>query len=380
MRVGVITKEWPPHIYGGAGVHVQYLVESLRREIDVAVHCFGEARTDAKNYELSTELSVLNPAFQTIMTDMDIARNLNGVDLVHSHTWYANLAGHLAKQMYGIPHVITAHSLEPDRPWKAEQLGGGYIISSWVEQMCYESADAIISVSKGMRADILRCYPSLDSKKVVTILNGIDTEKFSPKRNPSIEAKYGIGSNYALFVGRITRQKGLAHLLKAWREVPSKHALVIAAGSPDEPAVGAEVESLIAELKSKRPNIIWIKEMLPHDELVALLSGAQVFICPSIYEPLGIVNLEAMACETAVVASNVGGIPEVVIDGVTGVLVNYQNDSEKFESELSQAISKVLSDESLATKYGAEGRKRAKAEFGWDKVAKETINLYRSLI
>ena len=246
--------------------------------------------------------------------------------------------------------------------------------------MCYESAEAIISVSKGMRADILRCYPSLDSKKVVTILNGIDTEKFSPKRNPSIEAKYGIGSNYALFVGRITRQKGLAHLLKAWREVPSKYALVIAAGSPDEPAVGAEVESLIAELKSKRPNIIWIKEMLPHDELVALLSGAQVFICPSIYEPLGIVNLEAMACETAVVASNVGGIPEVVIDGVTGVLVNYQNDSEKFESELSQAISKVLSDESLATKYGAEGRKRAKAEFGWDKVAKETINLYRSLI
>ena len=382
LSIGMLTREWPPHIYGGAGVHVRELVAALSRESEVStsVHCFGIDRDDALGYQLQSPYDSINPALQSLLIDSDMASNLSQVDIAHSHTWYTNFAGYLAAKMHRIPHVITAHSLEPLRPWKAEQLGGGYIISSWVEQMCYESADAIISVSKGMRADILRCYPSLDSKKVVTILNGIDTEKFSPKRNPSIEAKYGISSNYALFVGRITRQKGLAHLLKAWREVPSKYALVIAAGSPDEPAVGAEVESLIAELKSKRPNIIWIKEMLPHDELVALLSGAQVFICPSIYEPLGIVNLEAMACETAVVASNVGGIPEVVIDGVTGVLVNYQNDSEKFESELSQAISKVLSDESLATKYGAEGRKRAKAEFGWDKVAKETINLYRSLI
>ncbi|NDC51778.1 MAG: glycogen synthase, partial [Actinobacteria bacterium] len=283
-------------------------------------------------------------------------------------------------KMHRIPHVITAHSLEPLSPWKAEQLGGGYVISSWVEKMCYEAADAIISVSDGMKADILKSYPSLNPEKIVTILNGIDTEKFSPQRNLAIEAKYGITSTYALFVGRITRQKGLAHLLRAWKEVPSNFALVLAAGSPDEPMVGAEVESLIAELKESRPNIVWIKEMLPHDELVALLSGAHVFVCPSMYEPLGIVNLEAMACETAVVASRVGGIPEVVVDGSTGILVTYGSDGKKFETELAEALTKVLSDQSLAEKYGKEGRKRAVSEFGWDKVAKRTIELYRSLI
>lgn len=382
VSVGVLTKEWPPAIYGGAGVHVKELVSALSREsgVSTSVHCFGTPREDARGYELQPPYDQINPALQSLLIDSDMALNLGNVDIAHSHTWYANFAGYLASKMHRIPHVITAHSLEPLRPWKAEQLGGGYVISSWVEKMCYEAADAIISVSDGMKADILKSYPSLNPEKIVTILNGIDTEKFSPQRNLAIEAKYGITSTYALFVGRITRQKGLAHLLRAWKEVPSNFALVLAAGSPDEPMVGAEVESLIAELKESRPNIVWIKEMLPHDELVALLSGAQVFVCPSMYEPLGIVNLEAMACETAVVASRVGGIPEVVVDGSTGILVTYGSDGKKFETELAEALTKVLSDQSLAEKYGKEGRKRAVSEFGWDKVAKLTIELYRSLI
>jgi len=382
VSVGVLTKEWPPAIYGGAGVHVKELVSALSREsgVSTSVHCFGTPREDARGYELQPPYDQINPALQSLLIDSDMALNLGNVDIAHSHTWYANFAGYLASKMHRIPHVITAHSLEPLRPWKAEQLGGGYVISSWVEKMCYEAADAIISVSDGMKADILKSYPSLNPEKIVTILNGIDTEKFSPQRNLAIEAKYGITSTYALFVGRITRQKGLAHLLRAWKEVPSNFALVLAAGSPDEPMVGAEVESLIAELKESRPNIVWIKEMLPHDELVALLSGAQVFVCPSMYEPLGIVNLEAMACETAVVASRVGGIPEVVVDGSTGILVTYGSDGKKFETELAEALTKVLSDQSLAEKYGKEGRKRAVSEFGWDKVAKRTIELYRSLI
>ena len=230
------------------------------------------------------------------------------------------------------------------------------------------------------RSDVLKCYPSLDPKKVVTIRNGIDAEKFAPKIDPQVLSKYDINSPYAIFVGRITRQKGLAHLLRAWKEVPDEYSLVLAAGSPDEPAIGAEVESLISELQKTRPNIIWIKQMLVHEELVALLSAAQLFICPSIYEPLGIVNLEAMACETAVVATRVGGIPEVVADGSTGLLVNQDGDAHKFEIELARSITAVMSDKTLAEKMGKAGRARVVAEFGWDKVAEQTVNLYRSLI
>lgn len=388
MRVGVITKEWPPHIYGGAGVHVQYLVESLRSEIDVAVHCFGEARTDAKNYELSTELSVLNPAFQTIMTDMDIARNLNGVDLVHSHTWYANLAGHLAKQMYGIPHVITAHSLEPDRPWKAEQLGGGYQISSWLERISYESADAIIAVSQGMKRDILRAYPSLNPSKIFPILNGIDTNKYTPTFNENVLTEREISGRYALFVGRITRQKGLAHLLRAWKIANPDIGLVIAAGSPDEPGIGQEIAALIKELQTDRSNIWWFEKMLPQSELITLLTHADFFICPSIYEPLGIVNLEAMACETAVLASDVGGIPEVVIDHETGELVHYPSApyrdatsrDDEFEAALASKIRHFSQHPELLEKYGKAGRRRAMTEFSWQTIASQTITLYSDLI
>lgn len=378
----MITKEWPPHIYGGAGVHVTNLVSALTSNpmISADVHCFGPKRSDASNYELSGELSKINPALQALLIDSDIASRLGGIDLAHSHTWYANLAGFLASREFGIPHVVTAHSLEPLRPWKAEQLGGGYQISSWAEQISYENAAAIIAVSDGMRADVLHAYPNVDPSKVHTIRNGVDTQRFKPETDESFLKQLGIASPYAIFVGRITRQKGLAHLLRSWRQVSPEFSLVLAAGSPDEPAIGAEVESLISELSTERGNVHWIKEMLPHKELTSLLTHARTFVCPSIYEPLGIVNLEAMACETAVVASRVGGIPEVVNDGVTGLLVDHSQDHEIFESNFAAAINTVMSDSSLAHRFGKAGRERAVVEFGWDKVATQTINLYRSVL
>jgi starch synthase len=382
VKVGMITKEWPPLIYGGAGVHVSNLVTALTEIPDIAseVHCFGPKREDAFNYELHGDLASINPALQALLIDSDIASKLAGVDIAHSHTWYANLAGYLASTMHNIPHVVTAHSLEPLRPWKAEQLGGGYQISSWAEKISYENADAIIAVSDGMRADVLAAYPHVNPDKVHTIRNGINTSKFMPERDDSLLKNLGIATPYALFVGRITRQKGLAHLLRAWHQVSPEYSLVLAAGSPDEPAIGAEVEELIAELSQERGNIHWIKEMLPHKELTSLLTHAQTFLCPSIYEPLGIVNLEAMACETAVVASRVGGIPEVVADGETGLLVDYSTEHETFATNFAAAINTVMSDSSLANRYGKAGRKRTVAEFGWDKVATQTTNLYRSVI
>lgn len=378
----MITKEWPPYIYGGAGVHVTNLVEALvdSPDLDTEVHCFGPRRLDAKGYEINEVLAQINPALQALVIDSDIAKNLSNIDIAHSHTWYANFAGYLASKMFGIPHIVTAHSLEPLRPWKAEQLGGGYQISSWAEKLAFENAAAIIAVSDGMKSDVLKAYPNVDPASIHTIRNGINTEVFRPTVDVSILDKYGISSPYAIFVGRITRQKGLAHLLRAWKMVSPEFSLVLAAGSPDEPAIGNEVESLITELSTERNNIIWIKEMLPKNELMSLLSQARVFLCPSIYEPLGIVNLEAMACETAVVASRVGGIPEVVDDGRTGLLVDYVADHQTFENNFAASITKVMSDTSFAESLGKAGRKRAIDEFGWDKVATQTINLYRSVI
>ncbi len=382
LSVAILTREWPPEIYGGAGVHVSNLVSALNasESVKCQVHCFGATRSDATGYALQPPFTDINPALQTLLIDSDMALNLKGASIAHSHTWYANFAGYLASKIYSIPHVVTAHSLEPLRPWKAEQLRGGYIISSWVEKLAYENAAAIISVSDGMKRDILNSYPDVDPKKVVTIRNGIDTERFKPKSSNAVLEKYAVTGPFAIFVGRITRQKGLAHLLRAWKQIDPKYGLVIAAGSPDEPSIGAEVEALIGVLQRERKNVIWIKEMLPHDELVTLLSAAKVFTCPSIYEPLGIVNLEAMACETAVVATAVGGIPEVVADEITGLLVKPNQNSEVFEQDFANSLSRVLSDESLAKKLGVEGRKRAVAEFGWDKVASATIDLYRRLI
>ena len=382
-RIGIVTKEWPPAVYGGAGVHVVQLTQALRAVsgIEVDVHCFGGARTDgAFGYDTPSEFSSANPALQAIATDLLIANNLHNVDVIHSHTWYANMAGHTASLLYGTPHIVSAHSLEPLRPWKAEQLGGGYQISSWAEKTSYEAAAAIIAVSDGMRADVLAAYPSVDPKKVVTIRNGVDTSKFAPNNNPAVLQEFGITGRYAMFVGRITRQKGLAHLLRAWKSVPAEYGLVLAAGSPDEETVGNEVAALIAELQATRSNVWWIKEMLPHDKLTAALTQAELFLCPSIYEPLGIVNLEAMGCETAVLASRVGGIPEVVSHQETGILVDYTSDHSRFEADLAAAISELMADPARLEKYGKAGRLRAQTHFGWDAVAAQTISLYRSVI
>ena len=381
-RVGLVTKEWPPQVYGGAGVHAVQLTEALRElaGVSVDVHCFGGVRDDgAFGYSTPASFAEANPAVQAIATDLEIANNLQDVNVIHSHTWYANMAGHFGSLLHGIPHVITAHSLEPLRPWKADQLGGGYQISSWAEKSAYESADAIIAVSDGMRADVLAAYPNVDPAKVVTIRNGVDVDRFKPTADTALLAELGITDRYAIFVGRITRQKGLAHLLRAWQNVPAEYGLVLAAGSPDEETIGNEVKGLIEDLQKTRSNVIWIPEMLPHEKLCALLTSADLFICPSIYEPLGIVNLEAMACETAVLATRVGGIPEVVADGSTGKLVNYSGDGSALESDLSSAISELMNNPALLKQYGEAGRKRAAAEFGWPAVARATLALYQSL-
>jgi starch synthase len=382
-RVGLVTKEWPPQVYGGAGVHAVQLTQALRElaGVSVDVHCFGGVREDgAFGYSTPASFADANPAVQAIATDLEIANNLQNVNVIHSHTWYANMAGHFGSLLHGIPHVITAHSLEPLRPWKADQLGGGYQISSWAEKSAYESADAIIAVSDGMRADVLAAYPNVDPAKVVTIRNGVDVDRFKPTTDTALLAELGITNRYAIFVGRITRQKGLAHLLRAWQNVPAEYGLVLAAGSPDEETIGNEVKGLIEELQKTRSNVTWIPEMLPHEKLCALLTSADLFICPSIYEPLGIVNLEAMACETAVLATRVGGIPEVVADGSTGKLVDYSGDGATLESDLSTAIIQLMKEPALLKQYGEAGRKRAAAEFGWPAVARATLALYQSLI
>jgi starch synthase len=382
-RIGLVTKEWPPAVYGGAGVHVVQLSQALRTisGIEVEVHCFGGARSDgAFGYDTPVEFADANPAIQAIATDLAIAQNLSRVDVIHSHTWYANMAGHTASLLYGTPHIVSAHSLEPLRPWKAEQLGGGYALSSWAEKTAYEAAAAIIAVSDGMRADVIAAYPDIDPKKIVTIRNGVDTTKFAPNNDDSVLKEFGITGRYAMFVGRITRQKGLAHLLRAWKNVPAEYGLVLAAGSPDEETIGNEVAALIAELQSTRKNVWWIKEMLPHDKLTAALTHADLFLCPSIYEPLGIVNLEAMGCQTAVLASRVGGIPEVVNHGVTGQLVDYTENHAKFESDLAAAATSLMGQPDLLTQYGQAGRARAMQEFGWDAVAAQTVQLYKSVI
>lgn len=383
LRVGLVTKEWPPQVYGGAGVHVVQLSQALRNQpgIAVDVHCFGGPRDDAFGYETPTGFENSNAALQALATDLAIADKLNNVDLIHSHTWYANFAGFTANLLHGKPHVVSAHSLEPLRPWKAEQLGGGYRISSWAEKSAYEAADAIIAVSDGMRADILNAYPNVDPAKVVTIRNGVDVSKFAPNKNDAVLKKHGIEGRYAIFVGRITRQKGLAHLLRTWKKVSPEYGLVIVAGSPDEPRIGKEVADLISELQLTRKNVWWIQEMAPRDDLTSLLTHADLFLCPSIYEPLGIVNLEAMGCETAVLGSRVGGIPEVVAHNETGRLVDYDaNNSTKFENDFTIQIEELMANQSLLTQMGKAGRVRAEKHFGWDAVAKQTIELYKSLL
>jgi starch synthase len=386
VRVGVITREWPPDVYGGAGVHVEHLVAALRAleggpEIDV--HCFGGARPDATGHDVRAGLQSANGALQALGVDVEIAAALGGVDLAHSHTWYANHAGQLAKLVHGAVHVVTAHSLEPRRPWKADQLGGGYRLSSWVERTAYAEADAVIAVSRGMRADVLDVYPDLDPAKVVVVGNGVDAQAYRPVEAPDVVRSLGVDPDrpYALFVGRITRQKGLMHLLAAAEQLPADAGLVLCAGAADTPAERAQVADAVAELQTRRTGIVWIEQMLPREQLVPLITGATVFVVPSVYEPLGIVNLEAAACGTAVVASDVGGIPEVVDDGRTGLLVHYDADRPaEFAAGLAARISELLADPSRAASMGAAGRERVLAEFGWPAIAEQTVEVYRSVL
>ncbi len=379
MRIGLLTREWPPEVYGGAGVHVEYLTRELRRLVDVDVHCFGSDRPGASGHLPDPQLRDANPALQVLSTDLSMAAALSGCDLVHSHTWYADLGGHLAALLHDLPHVVTTHSLEPDRPWKAEQLGGGYRVSSWAEKTAILAADAVIAVSAGMRRDVLAAYPELDPSVVHVVHNGIDPVEYAPTVGTAVLERLGIDPTmpFALFVGRITRQKGLTHLLRAAPDLPGQ--LVLCASSPDTPELASETRQLVEELRRAHRQVIWVEQMLARADLVELLGAATVFVCPSVYEPLGIVNLEAMACGTAVVASDVGGIPEVVRDGVTGLLVPYNSDQPaQFEADLAQRVAALLEDPARAAQMGAAGRERAVADFGWDRIAAQTVAVYEA--
>ncbi|MCG7278531.1 glycogen synthase [Corynebacterium imitans] len=384
MRVGMMTREYPPEVYGGAGVHVTELTRFMRKLVDVDVHCMGAPR-DMEGvfvHGVDPELENANGAIKTLSTGLRMANAAAGLDVVHSHTWYAGLGGHLAGQLHEIPHVVTAHSLEPDRPWKREQLGGGYNVSSWSEKNAMEYADAVIAVSSGMKDAILRAYPRIEPDKVHVVLNGIDPGNWYPGET-TIAEELGVDPNkpIAAFVGRITRQKGVPHLLKAAQLFDEDIQLILCAGAPDTPEIAAETEALVEKLRAERDGVFWVKDMLPPEKIREVYAAADVFVCPSIYEPLGIVNLEAMACETAVVASRVGGIPEVVVDGETGVLVDYaEDDPTTFERDLAEAVNKVAGDSALSQRMGAAGLVRAREKFSWATIAQETVDVYTTLL
>ena len=395
MRVDVLSREYPPEVYGGAGVHVAELVRALRGHsgLDVVVRAFGHPREEpgVHGYLVPPQLAGANPALSAIGVDLQMAEDAAGADLVHSHTWYANAAGHLAKVLHDIPHVVTAHSLEPLRPWKAEQLGGGYRVSSWIERTAFEAADAVIGVSAAMRADILRCYPGIDPGRVHVVHNGIDLDRWVRTEDPDAVRALGVDPDRpsVVFVGRLTRQKGIRYLLEAAKSLPRDVQLVLCAGAPDTPEILAEVQAGVAELQESRTGVVWIEQLLTHPQLVALLSSATVFVCPSVYEPLGIVNLEAMACGAPVVGTATGGIPEVVADGLTGRLVPIEQaddasgtpvDPERFAADLASTLTEVVADPVAARLMGEAGRLRAEAEFSWARVAERTRSIYESVL
>ena len=402
MRVDLLTKEYPPFIYGGAGVHVNELAKVLRPLADVRVHAFGGPREPGTEgaedgvtgYPEIAELDGANAALRTFGVDLEMAQGTEGTDLVHSHTWYANLAGHLSGLLHGVPHVISAHSLEPLRPWKAEQLGGGYALSSWAEKTAYEAASGIIAVSNGMREDILRCYPAVDPERVKVVHNGIDLEAWKHPQGQEADAqaaatlkRLGIDPDRPtiVFVGRITRQKGLPHLLRACEQLPADVQVILCAGAPDTPEIKAEVEGLVAGLREKRTGVVWIEEMLPRPELIAVLAASDVFVCPSVYEPLGIVNLEAMAVGLPVVGSATGGIPDVIVDGETGLLVPIEQvqdgtgtpiDPARFEADLAERLTTLVTDTEAAKAMGQAARRRVEEHFAWQAIAQRTMDVY----
>jgi starch synthase len=397
LRAAIVTREYPPEVYGGAGVHVEYLVRALRSRVDVRVHAFGKSRTApevAASYEPWSELGGSEPelaALRTLSVDLLAARDVRGCELVHTHTWYANFAGHLAKLAYGIPHVMTSHSLEPLRPWKVEQLGGGYAISSFCERTAIGAADAVIAVSSAMKVDILRAYPEVDPARVHVIHNGIEPGEYQPDTRTDALVRHGIdpARPYAVFVGRVTRQKGIVHLLRAARYVDPGVQLVLCAGEADTPEFGAEFRALCAEIERDRGGVVVVEGMLSRPDVAQILSHARVFVCPSVYEPFGIVNLEAMACGAPVVASAVGGIPEIVVEGETGHLVAFEGDGspkneprdpDGFARALARAISELAADPERARRFGAAGRKRVVEHFSWSAIAERTRALYASLV
>ncbi|MDY5585359.1 MAG: glycogen synthase [Arcanobacterium sp.] len=405
MRVDLLTREFPPFIYGGAGVHVTELAKVLTAHTEVVVHAFDGKRKDnpvpgveLHGYEKLGELSGANAALQTMGIDLAIADAVAGADLVHSHTWYANFAGHLAGMLHGIPHVISAHSLEPLRPWKREQLGGGYELSSWIERTAYESAAGIIAVSHAMRDDILRCYPAIDPERVRVIHNGIDLEDWKAPQTEAewqeareIFTRYGLDPDKPtiIFVGRITRQKGVPGLLRALAKVDPKVQVILCAGAPDTPEIAAETRTLVEQLQSQRGGVVWIEDHLPHHEIVALEACSTVFVTPSIYEPLGIVNLEAMAVGLPVVGTETGGIPDCIVHEETGLLVPIEQLSDgtgtpinpdQFEADLAAALNRVCSDLNWAKQLGTAGRRRVEEHFSWASIAEKTFSFYQEIL
>ena len=395
MRVALLTREYPPEIYGGAGVHVEYLARELARLTDVAVHCFGAPRESdlvAATYHPWDAIGSAAPhdaALRTMSVNLLMAAGVTGADVVHSHTWYANLGGHLAKLVHGIPHVATTHSLEPRRPWKAEQLGGGYALSGFCERTGLEAADAIIAVSAAMRDDVLACYPDIDPGRVVVVHNGVDTDEFRPDPGREALVRLGIDPDRpsVVFVGRITRQKGIEHLLAAAAAIDPAAQLVLFPSAPDTAEVGREMRARAQELAESRGSVLWLEEVIPRAELIQVFTNATVFVCPSVYEPFGLVNVEAMACGTAVVASAIGGIPEIVVDGETGLLVPFEAavgghpaDSGRFASDLAGAINQLLADPEAARAMGAAGRARVLERFSWPAIADRTMDVYHSVL
>ena len=394
MRVAMMTREYPPDVYGGAGVHVDHLARVLREQVELTVHCWGEPRPDAQAYEPWDALAGDDPylaALRALSIDLRMVAGAAGADVVHSHTWYAQLGGHLAKLVHEIPHVTTVHSLEPLRPWKQEQLGGGYRVSAFAERVSIEHADAVVAVSEHVRGDVLEVYPAVEPDRIHVIYNGVDVSEYSPDARTDALERYGVDASrpYVLFVGRVTHQKGVPHLLEAAHSFDPDVQLVMCAGAPDTPALAEDTERRVERLREERGSVVWIEAMLPREQVVQLLTHATVFACPSIYEPQGIVNLEAMACETAVVASATGGIVEVVDDGVTGLLVPLDQagdgsfeprDPQAFAAAFAERVNELVRDPERAAAMGRAGRERALAHFSWDVIGRQTAELYTRLV